>query len=315
MAAKVSVSFSLKFARGISVVMKVLIHLRLTQIDLALPDNRAVVGAGCFRLLRGAICLSILGMAGPAVALQPGLNPASGSPALLISQLPAASVVQLGDSGELVTELQNRLTERGYYTGPITGYYGTLTEEAVIQFQQDNGLIVDGTAGPETIAALRPSTLGTGGPASDLGEGILQPGTVGTAVTDLQIRLRDLGYYTGPIDGGYGQMTENAVIRFQRSQGLTADGVLGPATLAALDNPVAATLPTSGPTVNPPTSALPVSPTPSSTGQPTVLELQRRLQQQGFYAGPLDGLMGPATQAAIEAAQRAYQLNPDDIVR
>ena len=53
-----------------------------------------------------------------------------------------------------VTELQKRLTEKGVYTGPITGYYGTLTTAAVKKFQKLNNLDQLGSVGPGTRTAL-----------------------------------------------------------------------------------------------------------------------------------------------------------------
>jgi peptidoglycan hydrolase-like protein with peptidoglycan-binding domain len=53
-------------------------------------------------------------------------------------------------------------------------------------------------------------------------------------VRALQRYLRALGFYTGPIDGDYGPKTQQAVSAFQRSVGLTPDGILGPATLRKL---------------------------------------------------------------------------------
>ena len=59
-------------------------------------------------------------------------------------------------------------------------------------------------------------------------------GSAGGTVTLLQTKLRDWGYYSGPVDGIYGSRTEEAVRRFQKKNGLNADGMAGPATLAAL---------------------------------------------------------------------------------
>lgn len=50
----------------------------------------------------------------------------------------------------------------------------------------------------------------------------------------IQQKLKELGFYTGKVDGVYGSGTRNAVIQFQKSKGLTADGVVGNATLKAL---------------------------------------------------------------------------------
>lgn len=67
---------------------------------------------------------------------------------------PAASLQQ-GDSGNAVRSLQDLLRSTGYLSSPSTGYFGSATEAAVIAFQQDYGLIVDGIAGSQTIAALQ----------------------------------------------------------------------------------------------------------------------------------------------------------------
>lgn len=50
----------------------------------------------------------------------------------------------------------------------------------------------------------------------------------------IQQKLKDLGYYFGSVDGIYGNVTRNAVVAFQKANGLTADGVAGPKTIAAL---------------------------------------------------------------------------------
>lgn len=50
----------------------------------------------------------------------------------------------------------------------------------------------------------------------------------------IQQKLKDLGYYLGSVDGIYGNATRNAVVAFQKANGLTADGVAGPKTIAAL---------------------------------------------------------------------------------
>ncbi len=59
-------------------------------------------------------------------------------------------------------------------------------------------------------------------------------GDRGADVTKIQQRLRQYGYMDAPADGIYGQATYEAVVWFQRKNGLKADGVVGPATAAAL---------------------------------------------------------------------------------
>lgn len=59
-------------------------------------------------------------------------------------------------------------------------------------------------------------------------------GSRGSEVTQIQTKLKRWGYYSGNIDGIYGTQTVKAVKYFQRKNGLTADGIAGPATLKAM---------------------------------------------------------------------------------
>jgi putative chitinase len=63
---------------------------------------------------------------------------------------------------------------------------------------------------------------------------ILKQGSSGPDVQDLQQKLKDLGFDPNGVDGNFGPGTKAAVIAFQQSKGLQADGIAGPATLAAL---------------------------------------------------------------------------------
>ena len=63
---------------------------------------------------------------------------------------------------------------------------------------------------------------------------VLRTGMMGQNVTDLQSRLYTLGYYTAEIDGQYGAATKEAVIAFQRRNGLDADGIVGAETRSVL---------------------------------------------------------------------------------
>ncbi len=61
-----------------------------------------------------------------------------------------------------------------------------------------------------------------------------QQGSRGSEVRQIQTKLRQLGYYKGSIDGIFGPDTKKAVISFQKSCGITADGIAGPKTLLYL---------------------------------------------------------------------------------
>ena len=89
---------------------------------------------------------------------------------------------------------------------------------------------------PTTAAASEPTTATTA-PAAPRSP--LKPGDTGAAVKTLQRALARLGYPSGAVDGQYGPSTTKAVKQFQGANRLTADGVLGPKTLAALTSALA----------------------------------------------------------------------------
>ncbi|MBR0144459.1 MAG: spore cortex-lytic enzyme [Clostridia bacterium] len=69
---------------------------------------------------------------------------------------------------------------------------------------------------------------------STSGLAALSQGSTGKEVSQAQERLKSWGYYDGKVDGIFGSKTYQAVVRFQRKNGLEADGVIGPKTAAAL---------------------------------------------------------------------------------
>jgi hypothetical protein len=64
---------------------------------------------------------------------------------------------------------------------------------------------------------------------------VLKKGSSGSEVTSLQQRLKELGFDPNGVDGNFGPGTRDAVVAFQKSKGLEADGKVGPSTLAALN--------------------------------------------------------------------------------
>ena len=65
-----------------------------------------------------------------------------------------AASYRRGSYGETVTEIQEKLSQWGYYSGEIDGIYGSGTEDAVRRFQEKKGLTVDGIAGTATLEAM-----------------------------------------------------------------------------------------------------------------------------------------------------------------
>jgi len=88
------------------------------------------------------------------------------------------------------------------------------------------------TTEPTTTTA--PPTTTTTAPPDPADDGTLELGESGDSVLALQERLVELGYWLGEPDGTYGQLTRQAVMAFQKVEGLGRDGVAGPVTQQAL---------------------------------------------------------------------------------
>lgn len=225
-------------------------------------------------LLSLSVALSLLGMANQALAL-----------------------VQEGDRGSEVIALQQRLQQLGYFQGNITGYFGSITKQALIQFQQAKGLTPDGIAGTNTQAYLEQQPKSSTQKVKTPAIPTLQLGDRGSQVSALQESLAALGF-RGGVRGVFDVATQEAVKQFQQVKGLTVDGIVGSQTRAAL------------PAIG---GSEPLSSVGKASGQSDIKALQKRLQARGFYRASIDGVWGPKTQAAVEAAQRSYSVGTEDI--
>ncbi|ADU31911.1 L,D-transpeptidase family protein [Evansella cellulosilytica] len=143
------------------------------------------------------------------------------------SESSSSEVLRLGSRGQAVRDLQEKLTNQGYHLGSIDGIFGPATENAVRKFQRDRGLTIDGIVGQNTLQALEKTT-------ATVSSTTLRRGSRGEAVRSLQSDLHSLGYETGGIDGIFGPATERAVKSFQRTNGITVDGIVGNQTLSKL---------------------------------------------------------------------------------
>ena len=95
------------------------------------------------------------------------------------------------------------------------------------------------TAAPTTTTTaptttLAPTTTVAPTTTTTVDDGTLRPGSSGPAVQALQDKLTSLGFWLGPANGAFGRLTQQAVMAFQKANGLHRDGSAGPATLAAL---------------------------------------------------------------------------------
>ena len=121
------------------------------------------------------------------------------------------AILKKGLSGEPVRRLQAKLGVEA------DGEFGPNTEKALKDWQSKNGLSADGIAGPDTFMTMGLYELV-----------LLKQGTRGNAVKKLQEKLAVTA------DGQFGAGTEKAVRDYQQKNGLKADGVAGPATLAQM---------------------------------------------------------------------------------
>ena len=86
----------------------------------------------------------------------------------LPSSQPAVDVLsQYGSRGEEVSKIQTRLKSWGYFSGEVTGYYGSQTTEAVKRFQKKHGLSATGVADQKTLALIGISSSSSGASVSN----------------------------------------------------------------------------------------------------------------------------------------------------
>ena len=209
--------------------------------------------------------------------------------------------LRMGDSGSAVKDLQTKLKKLGYYDGTVDSTFGSGTYAAVKAFQKKYNLTADGVAGSETLKKLDSAYKNAD---SDKDDDSLRKGATGSAVKDLQTKLKKLGFYNASIDGDYGDTTVAAVKAFQKKYNLTADGVAGSETLKKLD--------TAYKNADSNTSTDDDSLRKGATGT-AVKTLQTNLKKLGFYTAYVDGSFGATTESAVKAFQKKYGLTADGV--
>lgn len=142
----------------------------------------------------------------------------------------ADPIIKLGSTGSAVKKAQRALICRGYlYEGDDDGIFGPITRRRVLNYQLDRAddqywgfsfpLGVDGIVGAQSWSRLDPAKI--------------KNGAKGNGVRLLQEILKGFEYPPfdpGPIDGRFGEGTEDAVKAMQAEYNLSVDGVVGPKT-------------------------------------------------------------------------------------
>ena len=144
-------------------------------------------------------------------------------------------IITMGSRGENVIRIQKRLIRLGYNVpGGADGQYGSGCREMIKKFQGDNGLEIDGYVGENTWNTLFP--LQNQKENSEWPRYYIAKGMSDGNVSIIQTRLSNLGYSIGPIDGIFGENTEEAIKNFQETNHLDVDEIVGRDTWNALFN-------------------------------------------------------------------------------
>jgi peptidoglycan hydrolase-like protein with peptidoglycan-binding domain len=233
----------------------------------------------CINFLSLLVALSILGMAREAMA-----------------------ALKVGSRGPQVAAIQQRLQQLGYNNVYPSGFYGQKTKAAVRQFQRSQGLKPDGIVGSRTQSKLfqifaqsqplpRSQTYGVVGNRNFLPP---PPANRNSDIVLLQQRMRNSGFYYGPINGVLNLETQQALQRFQQSYGLNGGNTI----------------------VQPIVQPWNVNSNSSTflAGVPSIFAIQQRLRELGFYNGQIDGVFGTETDSALRRFQAYVDLFPDGIL-
>ena len=199
-----------------------------------------------------------------------------------------------------IATIQAQLNKKGCSVGTVDGISGPATYNAVISFQNKNGLTADGQVGPATWDVLF-DTISGGNSYSRILK-LTSPLMYGEDIRAVQNKLNSLGYVAGTADGYYGNMTRNAVINFQSKKGLAADGDVGPTTWSALFNTS-----TSGGSGY---SRILKLTSPLMYGE-DIRAVQNKLNSLGYNAGTADGYYGNDTRTAVISFQTARGIDID----
>ena len=255
-------------------------------------------------------------------------------------------VIKSGMQGSDVEELQNILIALGYMSGTADGVCGHNTVNAIKTFQSTHGLIADGICGASTFDAINidaeaymagdtsvaynannqqsskktssKSTLtGDNNSSNNISistDSVIQSGSQGEAVKNLQRKLISLGYLSGDTDGICGDMTVAAIKKFQSSQNLEADGIAGAATLNKLNNPSSVTSEDNSQETTEEGSYAEIGSVIKAGMQGDgVIIVQQKLIEHGFLSGEPDGYCGARTVAAIKRFQTSVGLPADGV--
>ena len=255
-----------------------------------------------------------------------------------IPQSYPGSPLRRGSTGTAVNVLQKQLSRiakdyPSFGKPAITGTFDEATENSVKKFQKQFSLTVDGVVGKATwykISYIYVSVKDlaeltsegetfTGAQSAGAWPGtVLRRGSTGRSVEQVQFWLSSLAQFDSDllsvrVDGSFGAATERAVKAFQKSEGLTQDGVVGQTTWQELYAEWVNAQSDAGGTAYPGTALR----TGSRGNAVRLVQFWLRLAAEN-YTGlsnvTVDGSFGSGTASAVRAFQRLFGLTADGVV-
>lgn len=173
----------------------------------------------------------------------------------------------LGNSGEVVYYYQRLLRMAGYLDKEPDGEFDQSTKDAVLAYQEDNGLETNGTLDFDTLDQL------------DTQEAAYTQGQEGEEILQYQEILYYLDYLQIKPEGYFGEATTQALLAYQEDKGLETNGLMDIPTMDAL-------------------YLEPITYVPGKVGEPIRL-LQEKLISLGYLTGTADGSFGSMTSDAV----------------
>ena len=209
-------------------------------------------------------------------------------------------IASYGDEDEqgkdTVKKIQNKLYALGYLTEKASGYFGNDTVDAIMLFQNNNGLEVTGIADEKTVNKLNAKNAKSN--FSKLEPDMYDDGE-DLSITAMQTKLTELKYYYDDITGFYGELTKSAVEQFQKNNGLKVTGVADENTLKKLFGDGVKSNPDAGSVMLGQSGA-------------NVLKMQKKLVELRYLAADADEVFDNNVLDAVKLFQRTAGMEESD---